>query len=156
MTEVQQFWRWCCYLVAIVFIVIVTVRLVKRLKETETQMAPKKDPVSRIADAAEEFVRLYKEGGAASAVGQKLDLIITMLTESKVRENKMATDLSALQAEVERNGQVDQSAIVLLNGLAAKIEELKTDPAALQAFADSLKGSSDALAAAVVANTPAA
>jgi hypothetical protein len=107
----------------------------------------------RIADALEELVRLKR---AESRVERKIDLIIQMLSESKEREKKMATDLSALQAEVTRNGEVDQSAIVLLNGLAAKIEELKADPVALQAFADSLKGSSDQLAAAVVANTPAA
>lgn len=90
-----------------------------------------------------------------SVVEQKLDRIITMLEKSKTREKQMSNDLSALQSEVERNGAVDQSAIVLLNGLAAKIEELKGDPAALQAFVDSLRGSSDALAAAVTANTPA-
>lgn len=65
-------------------------------------------------------------------------------------------DLTALTAEVSRNTEVDQSAIALLTGLAAQIEALKTDPAALQALADQLKGSSDALAAAVVANTPVA
>lgn len=89
-------------------------------------------------------------------VGCKLDRIITMLEKSKQREKKTMADLSALQAEVERNGQVDQSAIALLQGLAATIEELKGDPAALQAFVDQLRGSSDALAAAVQANTPAA
>jgi hypothetical protein len=68
----------------------------------------------------------------------------------------MAINLSPLTAEVTRNTEVDQSAITLLNGLAAKIEELKADPVALQALADQLKGSSDTLAAAVVANTPAA
>ena len=89
-------------------------------------------------------------------VEHKLDHIIHLLEKSKTREKRMAVDLSVLQAEVERNGAVDQSAVVLLTGLAAKIDELKADPAALQAFADSLRGSSDALAAAVSANTPAA
>ena len=55
--------------------------------------------------------------------------------------------------EVTRNKTVDDSAIALLNGLASKIEELKQDPAALQALADELRGSSDALASAVSANT---
>lgn len=62
--------------------------------------------------------------------------------------------LDALTAEVTRNTEVDAGAIALINGLAAKIVELKNDPAALQALADSMKGSSDALAAAVTANTP--
>jgi len=67
-----------------------------------------------------------------------------------------SADLSALTAEVARNTEVDASAIALLRGLAAKIVELKNDPVALQALADSMKASSDALAAAVVENTPAA
>jgi hypothetical protein len=62
--------------------------------------------------------------------------------------------LDALTAEVTRNTEVDAGAIALINGLAAKIVELKNDPVALQALADSMKGSSDALAAAVTANTP--
>jgi hypothetical protein len=62
--------------------------------------------------------------------------------------------LDALTAEVTRNTEVDAGAIALINGLAAKIIELKNDPAALQALADSMKSSSDALAAAVSANTP--
>lgn len=65
-------------------------------------------------------------------------------------------DLTALTAEVTRNSEVDDSAITLLNGLAAQIVLLKNDPAALQALADQLKASSDKLSAAIVANTPAA
>ena len=72
------------------------------------------------------------------------------------KQEQAMTDLTALTAEVTRNTEVDQSAIALLTGLAAQIEALKTDPIALQALADTMKGSSDALAAAVVANTPAA
>jgi len=65
-------------------------------------------------------------------------------------------ELDALTAEVTRNTDVDASAIALINGLAAKIVELKNDPVALQALADSMKASSNALADAVTANTPAA
>jgi hypothetical protein len=68
----------------------------------------------------------------------------------------MTTQFEALQAEVARNTSVDQSAIVLLTGLARQIEALKGDPVELQVLADSLKASSDALAAAVAANTVAA
>ena len=68
---------------------------------------------------------------------------------------QIMADLTALTAEVARNTAVDQSAIALLTGLAAQIEALKTDPVALQALADTMKGSSDALAAAVLQNTPA-
>lgn len=68
----------------------------------------------------------------------------------------MSQELDALEAEVTRNTEVDQSAVTLLTGLAAQIESMKTDPVKLQGLADSLRSSSDALAAAVVANTPAA
>jgi hypothetical protein len=64
-------------------------------------------------------------------------------------------EVEALTAEVERNTAVDESAITLINGLAAKIVELKNDPVALQALADSMRNSNQALADAVLANTPA-
>ena len=94
---------------------------------------------------------------------RKLDAILILLSglESKIaaltlKQEQAMTDLTVLTAEVERNITVDESAIVLLTGLAAQIEALKTDPVALQALADTMRGSSDALAAAVLANTPAA
>jgi hypothetical protein len=62
--------------------------------------------------------------------------------------------LDALTAEVTRNSSIDESAIALINGLAAKIVELKNDPVALQALADSMRSSNQALADAVAANTP--
>lgn len=71
----------------------------------------------------------------------------------------MAVELESLRAEVARNTDVDASAVALLTGLSAKIQALidgGSNPAELQAFADSLKGSSDSLAAAVVENTPVA
>lgn len=61
-----------------------------------------------------------------------------------------------LRLEIERNKSVDDSAITLLNALAAKVEENINDPAALQALVDEVRNSNDALAAAVTANTPAA
>ena len=67
----------------------------------------------------------------------------------------VAQVIENLRAEVERNQAVDGSAITLLNALAAKVEENINDPAALQALVDQVRASNDALAAAVVANTPA-
>lgn len=85
----------------------------------------------------------------------KIEAALTTLAQAiTTLESKMSNELDALTTEVERNTTVDQSAIALLTGLAAKIEAMKTDPAALQALADSMRGSSDALAAAVLANTP--
>lgn len=67
----------------------------------------------------------------------------------------MEAVIEQLRAEVERNSSVDDSAIQLLVTLADKIEELKNSPAELQTLVESLRAQSDALAAAVVANTPA-
>ncbi len=69
--------------------------------------------------------------------------------------NIMAT-LDALVAQVAANKTVIDSAIVLINGIAARIAAAGADPAALAALVDDLKASDSALAAAVAANTPAA
>ena len=71
----------------------------------------------------------------------------------------MARDIEAalaeLQAEVDRNTTVDGSAVALISGLAAQIIAAANDPAAVRALGTALKNSTDALAAAVAANTPA-
>ena len=74
--------------------------------------------------------------------------------------------LSDLQAQVKANTDVDDSATLLINGIAARIQAAVdaaiangATAAELAPITDeiaSLKKSSDALAAAVVANTPAA
>lgn len=60
----------------------------------------------------------------------------------------------ALLDAVERNKTVDASIIALVQGLAAKIEELKNDPAALQALADSLNADHQGVVDVVNAHTP--
>ena len=68
----------------------------------------------------------------------------------------MSAELDTLTAQVTANTDVEASAITLLNGLHALLTSAGTDPAKLSALAGSLKSSSDSLAAAIVANTPAA
>jgi hypothetical protein len=68
----------------------------------------------------------------------------------------MAADLTALTAQVTANTQVEASAVLLIQGLAAQITALQNDPVALAALATQLNTSATALAAAVAANTPAA
>lgn len=98
----------------------------------------------------------------------KLDLILRAVALSGVAtgmaiaelEHTMAVNLDGLTGEVERNTSVDESANILLAGLTEEIRKLRegADPA-MQAKIDELvnklKGSTDALAEAVVANTPA-
>jgi FtsZ-binding cell division protein ZapB len=73
----------------------------------------------------------------------------------EVSTNPMQQVIEDLRVEIERNTSIDGSAITLMNGLAARIEELKNDPTALQELANSIRTSNDALSAAVRANTPA-
>ena len=71
------------------------------------------------------------------------------------RIDDMALDLTALTEEVTRLETVEASAVTLLHTLMDEVVANKDDPAALQALVDRIKASDDALAAAVVANTPA-
>jgi hypothetical protein len=71
-----------------------------------------------------------------------------------VRED-MTAALAELQAEVDRNNTVDGSAVALIAGLADQIIAAANDPAAVRALGTALKASTDSLAAAVSANTPA-
>lgn len=89
-------------------------------------------------------------------VSQKLDQIVAMLEGIQRKEKAMSAQLDALTVQVKENTDVEASAVILLQGLAAQIQSMKEDPVALQALADSLNVSADNLAAAVVANTPAA
>lgn len=92
----------------------------------------------------------------------KVDKLLKLEKASAQREVQMAIDLSDLQAKVAKDVEVDQSAITLLGGLKAKIDELiansgnTVDPAQLQALSDAIGTSTQSLADAVVANTPAA
>jgi hypothetical protein len=82
--------------------------------------------------------------------------VLLILTRQGV---EMAIDLANLEAQVARNTSVDESVKTLVAGLAAQIAELKAgaDPATqakIDALVATLTADNDALAAAVVANTP--
>ncbi len=64
-------------------------------------------------------------------------------------------ELDDLTAQAQANHDLEESAVLVINGLAAKITAAGTDPAKLQALTTELKGSATDLAAAIVANTPA-
>lgn len=67
----------------------------------------------------------------------------------------MANELEVLTAEVAENKTVIGSAVVLLQGLKEKLDAAIGNPAALAALSAELSTTTDALAAAVAANTPA-
>lgn len=65
--------------------------------------------------------------------------------------------LTDLQTRVEQNNTVIGSAVVLLQGLKAKLDEAiaSNDPAQLKALSDALGQSDQSLAEAITTNTPA-
>lgn len=65
-------------------------------------------------------------------------------------------DLSKVTAAVERDKTVNESAITLLNNLAQMLRDVAGDADAVHALADQLDAQQQALADAVVANTPTA
>jgi hypothetical protein len=82
-------------------------------------------------------------------INHKLDVLIKGL-------DKMAIDLTALQAQVAQVETVEASAVALITSIVNELHANSNDPAAVQALADRLKAATDPLAAAVAANTPAA
>jgi hypothetical protein len=66
--------------------------------------------------------------------------------------------LDDLTVQVQKNADVEASAVVLIQGIAQKLADAIAagNPAAITALQAQLSASADALAAAVVANTPAA
>jgi hypothetical protein len=90
----------------------------------------------------------------------KLDTILraiiieTQLTEQAM--SAMSEAVTELSTQVEANTSAEKSASDLISNLATLITENASDPAAVRDLATRLKASADALAAAVVANTPAA
>ena len=83
---------------------------------------------------------------------EKLDQILKAI---KTRGEAMSKELDDLTAEVANATTVEQSAITLIQGLAAQLQAAGTDPAKLQALHDSLVAADSALAAAITATTPA-
>ncbi len=68
----------------------------------------------------------------------------------------MKIDLSELQADVTATTTAEQSAVVLIQGIASQLADNASDQAAVKALAVQLKSGADGLASAMVANTPAA
>lgn len=85
-----------------------------------------------------------------------LNLALIPLINAKV--GAIMSALDNLRTEVAEVKTVNASAVALLQGLKAALDAAiaSGDPAAIQAFADSLDTDTKALAAAVTANTPSA
>lgn len=90
----------------------------------------------------------------------RLNVITTKLNAILSKESLMAIDVSAITAEVARNSDLTASVVQLVNNLAAQIAAIpaSNDPvtqAALDSLKATLTNNDDAIAASVLANTPA-
>lgn len=99
--------------------------------------------------------RIGKVLDRLDTVDQDFASAFTHLESITERLDAMSQQLDTLTAQVKANKDLTQSAVTLIQGLAAKIESLKDDPVALQQLADDLKAQDATLAGAIQANTPA-
>lgn len=86
-------------------------------------------------------------------VDARMDILEGLLRQALRQEGGIMDDLTALTTQVATNTSVEQSALTLITGLAAKLAASANDPAAIAALAQQLNASGVALAAAVAANT---
>lgn len=86
---------------------------------------------------------------------ESVDCLLTTLRKEETEfMADMKTEMAALATQVQANTDAENSAVILINGIAARITAAAGDPAQVTALAAQLKASADALGAAVVANTP--
>lgn len=86
----------------------------------------------------------------------KLDACLAALIILRQEIEKMAKTLADVQADVTAEDSVIDSAVALLQGLAAQVAALQPNQAAIDALAADIEAKTTALANAVAANTPAA
>lgn len=79
-----------------------------------------------------------------------------ILEKIRLAGEKLMATMAVLEASVAKSTEVQQSAIVLIQGLAQQLRDAGTDPVKLQELADALDINAASLADAVAANTPAA
>jgi hypothetical protein len=97
-------------------------------------------------------INLYQFFGAPSWVQD----IQTQLGLVLANQGKIMSALDDLTAAITQEDTVIASAITLINGFAAQLAAAGTDPTKLAALQADVTAKSEALAAAVAANTPAA
>jgi hypothetical protein len=94
-----------------------------------------------------------------TALGKKTSNLVSLITSLiNMLNSEWSLTMSALDdltAQVAQNTSVEQSAVQLIQGLAAQIQAAANDPVKLNSLTLQLKSSADALAAAITANTPA-
>lgn len=97
--------------------------------------------------------RLHFNGHTAKY--RMLAHIISSLGELHRKVNQIMATLADVQAAVTAEDTVIDSAVALIQGLAAQVAALAPNQAAIDALAADIQAKSAALADAVAANTPA-
>lgn len=103
----------------------------------------------------------YQLGKTLDRLDRKLDLALLRLAVCLQRLGvveeeitHMAAEINDLEAQVKANTDAEQGAVTLLGGLHDLLVAAGTDPAKLKKLTADLAASKDALAAAIVVNTP--
>ena len=79
--------------------------------------------------------------------------ILRVVNEIKKKGGDTIMKLEALEAQVKASTQVEASAVLLIQGIAAQLADAAGDPVKIAALETELRQSADSLAAAVLANT---
>jgi hypothetical protein len=95
---------------------------------------------------------------ALETINQTLLRIEKLLAGSNAEGNKIVASIQDLQNAVAQQTSVEQSVLALISGLRDQLAQAvqNNDPNAIQQVLDQLNANTQALSAAVVANTPAA
>lgn len=105
---------------------------------------------------ADVTLHIHVHHHADEELDERINQILRIVTTNESRSITMTTDLTSLTDEVHKVQDTEQAAIKLIEGLSQQVKDAGTDQAALQSLTDQLDASANALAAAVVAKTPAA
>lgn len=112
-------------------------------------------PGGRNGESARAQTRLLDE---LSRINRKLTLILDKLDSMKKEGAINMAWIDDMRVALEHNSSVSQSAVVALNALADKVQELinaGADPDELQTFVDTLRANDAALSEAIKAGTQA-
>jgi len=101
-------------------------------------------------------ITFHVEAPVLDAMNSKLDQLLAQSASLTKGMSVMSAELDDLTQKVAETKSVEDSAILLLNDLSARLAGITTDPVAIRALSAELSAKSSELAAAITANTPAA
>ena len=101
-------------------------------------------------------VEIHVQGAPSTPNDSAILQILEIVQNLQTKGTDMALDITALQDQVTHNTDVTNSAVALIQGLAAAFADAQGNPAALASLTTQLQDSAQRLADAVVANTPVA